>query len=77
MSAEAGMLCAVRQALRLHLVDLVFADDVKPGADGARPCKSSPSPGSEEVRKHYGALKGPCEQRRSGHAGRATNTAQA
>jgi len=40
----------------------VFPDDVKPGADESTPVQKLTEPGSEEVRKHYGALKALCEQ---------------
>ena len=40
----------------------VYPDDVKPGADEKTPVQPLTEPGSEEVRKHYGALKALCEQ---------------
>jgi 2'-hydroxyisoflavone reductase len=39
----------------------VYPDDVKPGADEATPVQPLAEPGSEDVRKHYGALKAACE----------------
>ncbi|HEY6911001.1 MAG TPA: SDR family oxidoreductase [Myxococcales bacterium] len=40
----------------------VYPDDVKPGADERTPVQELTEPGSEEVRKHYGALKALCEK---------------
>ena len=52
----------------------VFPDDVKPGADESTPVQKLTEPGSEEVRKHYGALKALCEQAaEASMPGRATN----
>jgi len=52
----------------------VFPDDVKPGADESTPVQELTEPGSEEVRKHYGALKALCEQAaEAAMPGRTTN----
>jgi 2'-hydroxyisoflavone reductase len=52
----------------------VFPDDVKPGANESTPVQPLTEPGSEEVRKHYGALKALCEQAaEAAMPGRATN----
>jgi 2'-hydroxyisoflavone reductase len=40
----------------------VYPDDVKPGANESTPVQELKEPGSEEVRKHYGALKALCEK---------------
>src|SRR5436305_8538311 len=40
----------------------VYPEDVKPGANESTPTQELKEPGSEEVRKHYGALKALCEQ---------------
>jgi 2'-hydroxyisoflavone reductase len=40
----------------------VFPDDVKAGADESTPVQPLTEPGSEEVKKYYGALKALCEQ---------------
>jgi len=40
----------------------VYPDDVKPGANEETPVQELKEPGSEEVRKHYGALKALCEK---------------
>src|SRR5438067_138168 len=40
----------------------VYPDDVKPGANEETPVQELKKPGSEEVRKHYGALKALCER---------------
>jgi 2'-hydroxyisoflavone reductase len=40
----------------------VFPEDVKPGANESTPVVQLTEPGSEDVRKHYGALKALCEQ---------------
>ena len=52
----------------------VFPDDVKPGADETTKVQPLTEPGSEEVRKHYGALKALCEQAaEAAMPGRTTN----
>jgi 2'-hydroxyisoflavone reductase len=52
----------------------VYPDDVKPGANESTPVQVLTEPGSEEVRKHYGALKALCEQAaETAMPGRATN----
>ena len=40
----------------------VFEENVKPGADERTPVQQLTEPGSEEVKKHYGALKALCEE---------------
>jgi 2'-hydroxyisoflavone reductase len=40
----------------------VYPDDVKPGANEQTAVQELKEPGSEEVRKHYGALKALCEK---------------
>jgi 2'-hydroxyisoflavone reductase len=40
----------------------VYPDDVKPGANESAPVQELKEPGSEDVRKHYGALKASCEK---------------
>jgi 2'-hydroxyisoflavone reductase len=40
----------------------VYPDDVKPGANEQTPVQPLTEPGSEDVKKHYGALKAACEQ---------------
>jgi 2'-hydroxyisoflavone reductase len=40
----------------------VYPDDLKPGADESAPVQELKEPGSEEVRKYYGALKALCEK---------------
>jgi 2'-hydroxyisoflavone reductase len=40
----------------------VYPDDVKAGANEETPVQELKEPGSEEVRKHYGALKALCEK---------------
>lgn len=40
----------------------VYPDDVKPGANESTPVQALQEPGSEEVRKYYGALKALCEK---------------
>ncbi|MFL5290773.1 MAG: NAD-dependent epimerase/dehydratase family protein [Myxococcales bacterium] len=40
----------------------VYPEDVKPGANESTPTLELKEPGSEEVRKHYGALKALCEK---------------
>src|SRR5207237_4926662 len=40
----------------------VYPDDVKPGANEETAVQELKEPGSEEVRKHYGALKALCEK---------------
>jgi 2'-hydroxyisoflavone reductase len=52
----------------------VYPDDVKPGANESTPVQPLTEPGSEEVRKHYGALKALCEQAaEAAMPGRTTN----
>src|SRR2546425_6274868 len=52
----------------------VFPDDVKPGANESTPVQALTEPGSEEVRKHYGALKALCEKAaEAAMPGRTTN----
>jgi len=52
----------------------VFPDDVKPGATESTQVQKLTEPGSEEVRKHYGALKALCEQAaETAMPGRTTN----
>jgi len=52
----------------------VYPDDVKPGADENTPVQQLTQPGSEEVRKHYGALKALCEEAAdAAMPGRTTN----
>ncbi|HEY6050136.1 MAG TPA: NAD-dependent epimerase/dehydratase family protein [Thermoanaerobaculia bacterium] len=52
----------------------VFPEDVKPGANESTPVLQLTEPGSEEVRKHYGALKALCEQAaETAMPGRTTN----
>jgi 2'-hydroxyisoflavone reductase len=60
MSAEL-LAPAVKQYVFISSIS-VFPDDVKPGADEGTPTQQLTEPGSEEVRKHYGALKALCEQ---------------
>jgi len=71
MSAE---LLAPSVSRRLISSISVSPTTLKPGRTRARRCKSSRA-GSEEVRKHYGALKALCASRRPKAAlpGRATN----
>jgi 2'-hydroxyisoflavone reductase len=52
---------AVRQYVFISSIS-VYPDDVKPGADESTPVQELTEPGSEEVRKHYGALKALCER---------------
>ena len=60
MSAE-QLAPAVKQYVFISSIS-VFPDDVKPGATESTPVQKLAEPGSEEVRKHYGALKALCEQ---------------
>jgi nucleoside-diphosphate-sugar epimerase len=72
MSAEL-LAPSVKQYVFISSIS-VFADDVKPGADESTPVQKLTEPGSEEVRKHYGALKALCEQAaEAAMPGRATN----
>jgi 2'-hydroxyisoflavone reductase len=64
---------AVKQYVFISSIS-VFPDDVKPGADESTPVQKLTEPGSEEVRKHYGALKALCEQAaEAAMPGRTTN----
>ncbi len=54
MSAEL-LAPSVKQYVFISSIS-VFPDDVKPGADESTPVQNLTEPGSEEVRKHYGAL---------------------
>jgi 2'-hydroxyisoflavone reductase len=60
MSAEL-LAPAVKQYVFISSIS-VYPDDVKPGANESTPVQTLTEPGSEEVRKHYGALKALCEQ---------------
>ena len=72
MSAEL-LAPAVKQYVFISSIS-VFPDDVKPGANESTPVQPLTEPGSEEVRKHYGALKALCEQAaEAAMSGRATN----
>ncbi|HWE24537.1 MAG TPA: NAD-dependent epimerase/dehydratase family protein [Myxococcales bacterium] len=72
MSAEL-LAPAVKQYVFISSIS-VFPDDVKPGANESTPVQPLTEPGSEEVRKHYGALKALCEQAaEAALPGRATN----
>ena len=72
MSAEL-LAPAVKQYVFISSIS-VFPDDVKPGADESTPVQALTEPGSEEVRKHYGALKALCERAaEAAMPGRATN----
>ena len=64
---------AVKQYVFISSIS-VYPDDVKPGANESTPVQVLTEPGSEEVRKHYGALKALCEQAaEAALPGRATN----
>lgn len=64
---------AVKQYVFISSIS-VFPDDVKPGANESTPVQTLTEPGSEEVRKHYGALKALCEQAaEAAMPGRTTN----
>ena len=64
---------AVKQYVFISSIS-VYPDDVKPGANESTPVQPLTEPGSEEVRKHYGALKALCEQAaEAALPGRATN----
>jgi 2'-hydroxyisoflavone reductase len=52
---------SVKQYLFISSIS-VYPDDVKPGANESTPTQELKEPGSEEVRKHYGALKALCEK---------------
>jgi 2'-hydroxyisoflavone reductase len=72
MSAEL-LAPAVKQYVFISSIS-VFPDDVKPGANESTPVQKLTEPGSEEVRKHYGALKALCEHAaEAAMPGRATN----
>src|SRR5438477_3869106 len=72
MSAEL-LAPAVKQYVFISSIS-VFPDDVKPGADESTPVQALTEPGSEEVRKHYGALKALCEEAaEAAMPGRTTN----
>jgi 2'-hydroxyisoflavone reductase len=72
MSAEL-LAPSVKQYVFISSIS-VFPDDVKPGADEKTPVQQLSEPGSEEVRKHYGALKALCEQAaEAAMPGRTTN----
>ncbi|MFL5312681.1 MAG: NAD-dependent epimerase/dehydratase family protein, partial [Myxococcales bacterium] len=72
MSAEL-LAKQVRQYVFISSIS-VFPDDVKPGADESTPVQQLAEPGSEEVRKHYGALKALCEHAaEAAMPGRTTN----
>ncbi len=72
MSAEL-LVPSVKQYVFISSIS-VFPDDVKPGADESSPVQQLTEPGSEEVRKHYGALKALCEQAaEAAMPGRTTN----
>jgi 2'-hydroxyisoflavone reductase len=59
---SAGMLApAVKQYVFISSIS-VYPEDVKPGANESTPVQELTEPGSEEVRKHYGALKALCER---------------
>jgi nucleoside-diphosphate-sugar epimerase len=63
----------VRQYVFISSIS-VFPDDVKPGADENTRVQELTEPGSEDVRKHYGALKALCEQAaEKAMPGRVTN----
>ena len=71
---SAGLLSKqVRQYVFISSIS-VYPDDVKPGADESTPVQQLTEPGSEEVRKHYGALKALCEEAaEAAMPGRTTN----
>jgi len=72
MSAEL-LAPAVRQYVFISSIS-VYPDDVKPGANETTPVQKLTEPGSEEVRKHYGALKALCEEAaEAAMPGRTTN----
>ena len=72
MSAEL-LAPAVKQYVFISSIS-VYPDDVKPGANEGTPVQELSEPGSEEVRKHYGALKALCERAaEAAMPGRATN----
>ena len=72
MSAEL-LAPAVRQYVFISSIS-VYPDDVKPGANDTTPVQKLTEPGSEEVRKHYGALKALCEEAaEAAMPGRTTN----
>jgi 2'-hydroxyisoflavone reductase len=60
MSAEL-LAPAVKQYVFISSIS-VFPEDVKPGANESTPVLQLTEPGSEDVRKHYGALKAVCEK---------------
>jgi 2'-hydroxyisoflavone reductase len=64
---------SVRQYVFISSIS-VYPDDVKPGANESTPVQKLTEPGSEEVRKHYGALKALCERAaEAAMPGRTTN----
>jgi 2'-hydroxyisoflavone reductase len=64
---------AVKQYVFISSIS-VYPDDVKPGANESTPVQPLTEPGSEEVRKHYGALKALCERAaEAALPGRTTN----
>jgi 2'-hydroxyisoflavone reductase len=72
MSAEL-LAPAVKQYVFISSIS-VYPDDVKPGADESTAVQELTEPGSEEVRKHYGALKALCERAaEAAMPGRTTN----
>jgi 2'-hydroxyisoflavone reductase len=63
----------VRQYVFISSIS-VFPDDLEPGADENTRVQELTEPGSEDVRRHYGALKALCEKTAEGAMpGRATN----
>jgi 2'-hydroxyisoflavone reductase len=71
---SAGLLSKeVKQYVFISTIS-VYPDDLKPGANESAKVQELTEPGSEEVRKHYGALKALCEQAAEQEMpGRATN----